>query len=137
MPGYDPYELNPAFDPDLLVEVSMKVKKGKRSDVAQWRAAAKKRAGKTVDTPRAIIDAVRRAKMDPRHAHLDSLMADDVQPIRPASPVEVLQLEDLSDEELMAIVEAEIPKEHRYSTDDISREGKRKRPRIKRKPKRG
>ena len=39
-----------------------------------WLLAAVKRSHRTVDLPETIIEAVRRAKVHPRHAHLDKLM---------------------------------------------------------------
>jgi prevent-host-death family protein len=39
-----------------------------------WMRAAAKRSHRTEDLPETIVDAVRRAKMHPRHAHLEKLM---------------------------------------------------------------
>ena len=39
-----------------------------------WLLAAAKRSHRTEDLPETIVDAVRRAKMHPRHAHLNKLM---------------------------------------------------------------
>jgi prevent-host-death family protein len=39
-----------------------------------WLVAAGRRTGRTVDAPAMVADAVRRAEMDRRHAHLDRLM---------------------------------------------------------------
>ena len=39
-----------------------------------WRKAVAQRAFRTVDAPDFVIEAVRRAEMDPRHAHLDELL---------------------------------------------------------------
>ena len=44
------------------------------ADHYDWLTAASKRVGRTEDAPDVIIDAVRRAEMDPRHAHLNRLM---------------------------------------------------------------
>jgi len=39
-----------------------------------WLLAAVKRSHRTKDLPETIVNAVRRAKVHPRHAHLDDLM---------------------------------------------------------------
>ena len=39
-----------------------------------WLKAAAKRVHRTEDLPETIIDAIRRAEMDPRHNHLNKLM---------------------------------------------------------------
>jgi len=39
-----------------------------------WLTAAAKRAHRTEDLPETIIDAIRKAEVHPRHAHLDRLM---------------------------------------------------------------
>jgi prevent-host-death family protein len=39
-----------------------------------WMMAAIKRSHRTEDAPDFIVEAVRRAKMHPRHAHLNKLM---------------------------------------------------------------
>jgi prevent-host-death family protein len=39
-----------------------------------WLVAAARRVGRTADAPAIVTDAVRRAEMNPRHAHLDKLM---------------------------------------------------------------
>jgi prevent-host-death family protein len=39
-----------------------------------WLMAAAKRVNRTEDLPETIIDALRRAEMDPRHNHLNKLM---------------------------------------------------------------
>ena len=39
-----------------------------------WLMAAAKRSHRTEDLPKTILDAVRRAKVHTRHAHLDKLM---------------------------------------------------------------
>jgi prevent-host-death family protein len=39
-----------------------------------WLVAASKRVSRTADAPPTVIDAVRRAKMDPKHKKLDALM---------------------------------------------------------------
>jgi prevent-host-death family protein len=39
-----------------------------------WMRAAVKRVHRTEDTPKVIVKAVRRAKMDPRHNHLNKYM---------------------------------------------------------------
>lgn len=39
-----------------------------------WLLAAIKRVHRTEDTPQTIIDAIRRAKMHPRHNHLNKYM---------------------------------------------------------------
>ena len=39
-----------------------------------WLVAAARRTGRTADAPAMVADAVRRAGMDRRHAHLDRLM---------------------------------------------------------------
>ena len=39
-----------------------------------WLVAAARRTGRTADAPAMVADAVRRAEMDRRHAHLDRLM---------------------------------------------------------------
>ena len=50
-------------------------------DVAQhhhehcgWLEAAARRAARTAEAPDVVVDAVRRAEMDPEHAALDDLM---------------------------------------------------------------
>ncbi len=44
------------------------------ADHYDWLLAAARRSHRTVDAPPMVIDAVRRAEMDPRHAPLDDLM---------------------------------------------------------------
>lgn len=39
-----------------------------------WLVAAARRTARTVDASEVVLDAVRRAVMDPEHAHLDQLM---------------------------------------------------------------
>jgi prevent-host-death family protein len=39
-----------------------------------WLTAAARRAARTVDAPAVVVDAVRRAEMDPEHAGLDELL---------------------------------------------------------------
>ena len=39
-----------------------------------WLVAAAQRTGRAEDAPDVIVDAVRRAEMDPRHRKLDELM---------------------------------------------------------------
>jgi prevent-host-death family protein len=39
-----------------------------------WLRAAARRAHRTGDASAVVLDAVERAEMDPRHAHLDDLM---------------------------------------------------------------
>ncbi len=39
-----------------------------------WMRAAMQRSFRTVDAPEFVIEAVRRAKVHPRHRHLDKLM---------------------------------------------------------------
>jgi len=39
-----------------------------------WMQAVKKRSFRTEDLPETLVDAVRRAKVHPRHAHLNKLM---------------------------------------------------------------
>ncbi len=39
-----------------------------------WLAAAARHSFRTEDAAQAVIDAVERAEMDPRHAHLDELL---------------------------------------------------------------
>lgn len=39
-----------------------------------WLLAAIKRSHRTEDLPETLIDAIRRAEVHPRHAHLDRLM---------------------------------------------------------------
>jgi len=39
-----------------------------------WLLAAAKRSHRTEDLPETLIEAVRRVKIHPRHAHLDKLM---------------------------------------------------------------
>jgi prevent-host-death family protein len=39
-----------------------------------WLVAAARRVGRTADAPAIVTEAVRRAEMNPRHAHLDKLM---------------------------------------------------------------
>ena len=48
----------------------------KKVDAARraWRKAVAQRAFRTVDAPDFIVEAVMRAEMDPRHAHLDELL---------------------------------------------------------------
>jgi len=42
-----------------------------------WLMAAAKRSHRTVEAPDVVLDAVERATMDPRHAHLDELLKQD------------------------------------------------------------
>ena len=44
------------------------------ADHYDWLVAAARRSGRTVDAPKAVVDAVLNAKMDPRHDHLDELL---------------------------------------------------------------
>ncbi|MDX2145022.1 MAG: type II toxin-antitoxin system prevent-host-death family antitoxin [Rhodospirillaceae bacterium] len=39
-----------------------------------WLTAAARRVGRTVDAPAVVLDALRRAEMDPAHAGLDDLL---------------------------------------------------------------
>ena len=44
------------------------------ADHHDWLIAAARRTGRTVEAPDVVVDAVRRAEMDPEHAALDDLM---------------------------------------------------------------
>jgi hypothetical protein len=44
------------------------------ADHYDWLVAAAKRSWRTAEAPDVVVDAVRRAEMDPRHAHLDKLL---------------------------------------------------------------
>lgn len=44
------------------------------ADHYDWLVAAAKRVSRTADAPDVVVDAVRRADMDPQHADLDNLM---------------------------------------------------------------
>ena len=44
------------------------------ADHYDWLVAAARRSHRTADAASVVIDAVRRAEMDPDHAHLDDLM---------------------------------------------------------------
>lgn len=44
------------------------------ADHYDWLVAAARRASRTAEAPSVVVDAVRRAEMDPEHAHLDDLM---------------------------------------------------------------
>jgi len=44
------------------------------ADRYDWLMAAARRTSPTKDAPEIVLDAVRVAEMDPRHAHLDGLM---------------------------------------------------------------
>jgi prevent-host-death family protein len=56
------------------------VRRGRRelvlmsADHYDWLLAAARRVSRTVDAPDVIVEAIRRAEMDPEHAHLDELM---------------------------------------------------------------
>jgi hypothetical protein len=43
-------------------------------DFHEWIRAAARRVSRTADAPDVVVDAVRRAEMDPEHAALDDLM---------------------------------------------------------------
>ncbi len=45
------------------------------ADHYDWLTAAARRTFRTQDAPQVVIDAVRRAEMDPEHAPLDDLMS--------------------------------------------------------------
>jgi prevent-host-death family protein len=45
------------------------------ADHYDWLTAAARRTFRTEDASQIVIDAVRRAEMDPEHAHLDDLMS--------------------------------------------------------------
>jgi prevent-host-death family protein len=44
------------------------------ADHYDWLVATAKRNWRTAEAPDVVVDAVRRAEMDPRHAHLDKLL---------------------------------------------------------------
>jgi prevent-host-death family protein len=44
------------------------------ADHYDWLVAAAKRSWRTADLPPVIVEAIRRAEMDPRHNHLDELL---------------------------------------------------------------
>ena len=44
------------------------------ADHYDWLIAARKRAFRTSELPKFVVDAVIQSDMDPRHAHLDKLM---------------------------------------------------------------
>ena len=44
------------------------------ADHYDWLMAAAQRVGETQDAPDVVVDAVRRAEMDPEHAALDELL---------------------------------------------------------------
>jgi prevent-host-death family protein len=44
------------------------------ADHYDWLVATAKRSWRTSEAPDVVVDAVRRAEMDPRHAHLDKLL---------------------------------------------------------------
>ncbi len=44
------------------------------ADYYDWLLAAARRTSRTADAASVVVDAVRRAEMDPEHAHLDALM---------------------------------------------------------------
>lgn len=44
------------------------------ADHYDWLVAAARRTSRTADAPSVVVDAVRRAEMDPEHAGLDDLM---------------------------------------------------------------
>ena len=44
---------------------------------AYTRLIQHRRAWRTADAPADVVDAVREARMDPRHDHLDQLLTDD------------------------------------------------------------
>jgi prevent-host-death family protein len=45
------------------------------ADHYDWLTAAARRTFRTADASSVVIEAVRRAEMDPEHAHLDDLMS--------------------------------------------------------------
>lgn len=44
------------------------------ADHYDWLVAAARRSHRTADAPDVVLDAVRRAEMDPEHAHLNDLL---------------------------------------------------------------
>ena len=44
------------------------------ADHYDWLVASARRTSRTADAPEVVVDAVRRAEMDPEHAALDDLM---------------------------------------------------------------
>ena len=44
------------------------------ADHYDWLVAAARRSSRTTDAPEVVVDALRRAEMDPQHAALDDLM---------------------------------------------------------------
>jgi prevent-host-death family protein len=44
------------------------------ADHYDWLVAAARRAARTAEAPAVVVDAVRRAEMDPEHAGLDNLL---------------------------------------------------------------
>ena len=44
------------------------------ADHYDWLVAAAKRSWRTEDLPPVIVEAIRRAEVDPRHSHLDKLL---------------------------------------------------------------
>lgn len=44
------------------------------ADYYDWLLAAARRMSRTADAPSVVVDAVRRAEMDPKHASLDESM---------------------------------------------------------------
>lgn len=44
------------------------------ADHYDWLVAAARRTGRTTEAPEVVVDAVRRAEMDPEHAPFDDLM---------------------------------------------------------------
>ena len=44
------------------------------ADLRDWLVAAARRVGRTEDAPAIVVEAVRRAEMDPKHLKLNKLM---------------------------------------------------------------
>jgi prevent-host-death family protein len=44
------------------------------ADHYDWLVAAARRSHRTAQAPAVVVDAVRRAEMDPEHSHLDDLL---------------------------------------------------------------
>jgi hypothetical protein len=44
------------------------------ADHYDWLVAAARRSHRTEDAPDVVVDALRRAEMDPEHIHLDDLL---------------------------------------------------------------
>jgi prevent-host-death family protein len=61
----EPVEITRHGRPDLVLM---------SAEQYDWLKAAAKRVHRTEDLPETLIEAIRRAEMDPRHNHLNALM---------------------------------------------------------------